>query len=273
MKISFKTNRSAALIVPFALIALIVLTADGLCKTWYVAHDGSGDAPTIQAAVDSASAGDSVLVGPGEYAITQTIQVLPGIVLISEEGPLHTRIVRPPINPPLFGVSLVGDSELNGFWVDRFNQLSVGEGWNSTIKNNIIGTSSEIGGTGMFVTRNCTIVGNLFTANSHLRIGTSGVMFFKNIVLSSMDFGSGLASVVCNNFFGEGSTEALALHPANISLDPQFCPGTFTLQSTSPCAPEVTGQCGLIGPLPVACGSVSVESRSWGEVKAQYREE
>jgi predicted outer membrane repeat protein len=38
-----------------------------LCRTWYVAVDGTGDAPTIQAAVDSAGPGDEILVGPGRY--------------------------------------------------------------------------------------------------------------------------------------------------------------------------------------------------------------
>ena len=36
-------------------------------RTWHVMVDGSGDVPTIQAAVDSALAGDTILVGPGVY--------------------------------------------------------------------------------------------------------------------------------------------------------------------------------------------------------------
>ena len=35
--------------------------------TWRVELDGSGDAPFIQAAIDSSSHGDLVLVGPGTY--------------------------------------------------------------------------------------------------------------------------------------------------------------------------------------------------------------
>jgi len=45
----------------------LATTASPLCRTWYVTVDGTGDAPTIQAAVDSAGPGDVILVGPGRY--------------------------------------------------------------------------------------------------------------------------------------------------------------------------------------------------------------
>jgi predicted outer membrane repeat protein len=37
-------------------------------RAWFVNPDGSGDAPTIRAAIDSASSGDTVRVAPGVYA-------------------------------------------------------------------------------------------------------------------------------------------------------------------------------------------------------------
>jgi hypothetical protein len=46
-------------------VLLFPVAADA--DTWLVRQDGSGDAPTIQAGIDSASAGDVVLVGCGTY--------------------------------------------------------------------------------------------------------------------------------------------------------------------------------------------------------------
>jgi len=61
----------------------------------------------------------------------------------------------------------------------------------------------------------------------------------------------------------------------NISEDPLFCMETsslspWTLQSDSPCAPEHSGGCGLIGAWPVDCAPTPVEPSSWGRIKALY---
>ncbi|MCA9759707.1 MAG: cell surface protein, partial [Candidatus Eisenbacteria bacterium] len=43
------------------------LSSPALARDWYVYVDGSGDAPTIQGAVDQAADGDRIFVGPGTY--------------------------------------------------------------------------------------------------------------------------------------------------------------------------------------------------------------
>jgi len=62
-------------------------------RTWYVKSDGTGDAPTIQAAIDSASFGDDVLVESGTYTWTNQgasgssmLSMKPGVWLHSVSG-------------------------------------------------------------------------------------------------------------------------------------------------------------------------------------------
>ena len=56
----------AALRIVSPILGLLGAAGSEAC-TWYVKPDMSGDAPTIQAAIDSASSGDSVLVASGVY--------------------------------------------------------------------------------------------------------------------------------------------------------------------------------------------------------------
>lgn len=53
------------------IILLILMAASPASpRTWYVSVDGKGDVPSIQAAIDTAAAGDEILVGPGRYTWT-----------------------------------------------------------------------------------------------------------------------------------------------------------------------------------------------------------
>ncbi|NIO29254.1 MAG: hypothetical protein GTO29_11955, partial [Candidatus Latescibacteria bacterium] len=87
----------------FALIFLFLLATQASAKTWYIKVDGTGDAPTIQAGIDSAAVGDTVLVGPGIYSDTLQIMIdnepkvvnvhmYKNIKLVAEGNPLNTRI-------------------------------------------------------------------------------------------------------------------------------------------------------------------------------------
>ena len=57
--------RPCRLLVLAALISILPTIA--FSRTWHITADGLGDAPTIQAGIDSSAAGDSILVGQGTY--------------------------------------------------------------------------------------------------------------------------------------------------------------------------------------------------------------
>jgi hypothetical protein len=59
---------SRTALVTFVLAAaLSLIAAPASATTWNVKSDGTGDVPTIQAAVDAAGTGDEILVHPGAY--------------------------------------------------------------------------------------------------------------------------------------------------------------------------------------------------------------
>jgi len=60
-------------------------------RVWRILADGSGDAPTIQAGIDSAAANDTVLVGPGTYVENLRVEDK-DLILRSEMGPEATTV-------------------------------------------------------------------------------------------------------------------------------------------------------------------------------------
>jgi hypothetical protein len=75
----------------FLIVGLLILPASATPRTWYILPDGTGDAPTIQAGVDSCVPFDTVLVGPGTYY--ETVKVFERkITIVGEAGPGQTVI-------------------------------------------------------------------------------------------------------------------------------------------------------------------------------------
>ena len=82
------------------LIALLAATGRSHATTWLVHADGTGDAPTIPAAMDAASSGDTVLVSAGTYAdliqdaygLWVGVEMKNGVALISTDGASSTTI-------------------------------------------------------------------------------------------------------------------------------------------------------------------------------------
>lgn len=139
---------------------------------------------------------------------------------------------------------------------------------------------------------NSTVVGNQAPTGAGINVLGGTPLTMTDVIVALCGGGgsgvnidgtsTGLAS--CTDIWGNsggdwvGSLAAQLGTNGNISADPRFCPGptNFFLQGDSPCAPgnhPDNAACGVIGLLPVACGSVAVEQKTWGEIKSMYQGE
>lgn len=60
-------NRRISILFGASLLLFFAKAETAASRTWYVKVDGTGDVPTLQAAIDTAAAGDTVLAAPGHY--------------------------------------------------------------------------------------------------------------------------------------------------------------------------------------------------------------
>jgi len=77
--------------IQWAVALTLLLPSLASARTWRISVDRSGDAPTIQAGIDQAANGDTVLVGPGTYMENLSLTGK-DLVLRSEFGPEATTL-------------------------------------------------------------------------------------------------------------------------------------------------------------------------------------
>jgi hypothetical protein len=93
-------------------------------ETWRIDAEGTGDAPTLQAAIDAAESGDTILLAPGIYrdVVTRTVKggettavaFLKRGLTIAGEDPLVTFVDGEEDHQCLVGENLDSDTKLQG---------------------------------------------------------------------------------------------------------------------------------------------------------------
>ena len=255
---------------------LLGLPALSISRTWYVAADGSGDAPTIEAAVDSSDANDVILVGSGTFDIGVeeiALQLKPNTSLISEGGPALT-FLQPGggIAQPLT-LGLTDSCELGGFTVRKAGLSTISAyGDGIEIHDSIIESSLQ----GIVTDGAASIHHNLILGGGvaiTIYDPSPGVTVINNnIIIGQIDRCDGNVFISCNDV--TVPSNCIQYGGSNFNLDPLFCrTGSYYLTEASPCAPgnhPNGNNCGLLGPLPVGCGTVTVRETSWGAIKILY---
>ncbi len=260
----------------FALMFSLLYASDAYSRTWYVRTDGTGDAPTIQAALDSAQAGDTVLVGSGTHEVEDWLicGAKDDLTILGEE-PEGSATISATTDYKYLRVEHSSNITIKRMKFLNYSLILVGIG-SSIIANNIFCESSSIkveasasseifnnliysSGSGISCgdyAMEITIHHNVIAFNSYgpaISLDAGSYWISNNIIVNNRQGIRSISTTVhldCNNVWGnEEFNYGLLFFPdptgtsGNISLDPQFCgvspdiSGNFYLQSDSPCAP------------------------------------
>ncbi|UCH84508.1 MAG: T9SS type A sorting domain-containing protein [Candidatus Latescibacterota bacterium] len=162
------------------LLAVILLPVSSGAATWYILPDGSGDAPTIQAGVDSAAAGDTVLLATGTFTGVGNRDIdFRGqpITVTSEHGPDSTIVDCQNLGRGFYFESSEGPSSvLSRLTIQNGNALTGGGIYcrfaGPTISGNVIRRNeATTSGGGIYhalapAGADGEIVGNIITGNT-----------------------------------------------------------------------------------------------------------
>ena len=306
-------RRSAREVIPLksALVAatmlMLCLGGEARGRTWYVYPGGvGGNAPTIQAAVDSAAvSGDKILLKPGVYRETGIVIDGKALLIDQDGGQAHMRSPSPGSGVCITARNIPSGFSLNSLAFRGFETAIALENatgyvqW-STLRDCVRGVAISGGlsavtvwfslvdscGTGVEVSGGAAIVLQNLTI-AHCEAGVvfgGGSSTFTRSILYGCSTGAscsgGAVNPSCNDYFLNGTDyEGCAPGATDFYSDPMFCfavapsPGLYWLHATSPC---FTGAnpCGVrCGAMTAAagCTGTAVEETSWGAVKALYR--
>ncbi len=83
-------HRAPRILAASVVTAVLLTSGPAAGRTWLVLPGGGGDAPTINAAVDSTAPGDTILVGPGTHAEQVSLYGSTNLVLRGERAATTT---------------------------------------------------------------------------------------------------------------------------------------------------------------------------------------
>jgi len=268
---------------------LLTLLFTSICSAATINVPGSYS--TIQAGIDAASEGDTVLVAIGVYVGDGNRDIninSKDIVVMSESGPEYTILdLQGSPSSPHRGIRIYNNnSELIGFTIKNGYTTSSYQGGALTFSQsqpdiiNCIFINNEGGQEGGAVASynsafvlisNCTFVGNaadygsgIYNDNSHISLINCIVAFGSRGSATYCDNGGNVLPICCDIYGNAGGdwvdcVEGELVLYDNISEDPLFCDTSaadYHIIPSSPCSPDFNTECGLIGALDTICAGL-----------------
>lgn len=257
-------------------------------RSWIIRPDGSGDAPTIQAGIDSAASFERVIleagvfVGDGNYDID--FHGKP--VTVSARAESTDVVIDCRGNGRAFNFHSGEPSVTRVVGVKIINAASAGDGGailceqgaSPTLVNCLITRSSAMGrgaaiaalDSSAAVIQGCTIAGNESDSGAGIFISTSSgcklqrCLIVFNQGIGIVYLGDNANAIECSDVYGNSESDYLtgldfSSSNNNFSIDPQFCDTAalhFALLYTTPCEPNVTPCGDWVGATRIGCFSV-----------------
>jgi hypothetical protein len=276
-------------------------------KTWYVYPNGvGGNAPTLQAAVDSAAlSGDNIMLKGGVYRETGVVVDGKAVLIDQFEGQVYMRSPVPGSGTCIAFRNIPAGFSLNALSFRGFETAVAIEDasgyvqWPSirscgcgiaisgassalTVWYALVDSCSsgiEVDGGADVVIQNETIV----HCSTGIAFNSGSATLSRSIVYAcatGVSCTGGAANLSCNNFFLNGADYAGCTAGAtDFYSDPMFCfavapsPGLYWLHADSPCF-TAANPCGVrVGAIigAAGCTGTAADETSWGALKEMYR--
>ena len=187
----------------WVLLVLTIISGKADARIWHIQPDGTGDAPTIDAAIDSSVAGDVIELACGIYH-EEGLVIKSGITIRSETGQPDCVTIegRQPANSPgsifyswgiddttlLEGLTITGGLANSNFYGVTGGGLVISSGSALTVNRCLITGNSARAAGGVIITEShVTFIDCVITENEATHSSPGGVTVSGNSSLSAYD--------------------------------------------------------------------------------------
>lgn len=254
------------------LFVLAIISGKANARTWHIQPDGTGDAPTIDAAIDSSVAGDVIELACGTYR-EEGLVIKSGITIRSETGQPDCATIegRQPANSPgsifyawgsdnttlLEGLTITGGLANSNFFGVTGGGLKISSGSALTMKRCLVtGNSARAAGGVTIIESQVTFIDCVITENEATHSSPGGVTVSGNSSIRAYN-----TTIISNT--------AASFWPVDgyVALDSEAYFNCCDIDKTwwqfvGGANYEVDDS---------DCGEVAGEVQNWGSLKALYR--
>ncbi len=254
------------------LFVFTLISGKANARTWHIQPEGSGDAPTIDAAIDSSVAGDVIELACGTYR-EEGLVIKSGITIRSETGQPGCATIegRQIPNSPgsifytwgsdnstlLEGLTITGGLANDNFYGVTGGGLNISSGSVLTVKRCLItGNSARAAGGVIIIESQVTFIDCVITENEATHSSPGGVTVSGNSSFSA--YNTTIISNIAASFWPVDGYVALDSEAYFNCCDIDRTRWQFVGGANY----EVDDS---------DCGEVADETQNWGTVKAFYR--